>query len=111
MSEPTENYYILEWLGFNEEPNYDRIWGFLRMKDGRIFTFWGVRGKRLDFKAHRTFSYNSTITTSHIEHLKWQKEQKGYKQIHPNHYELIAPGFKSDLEIWCTTAIISDNLR
>ena len=103
--EHSERSYEIVWLGFNEHPNHNRIWGYLKTKDGRFFTFWGVRGKAIDFKLHpRHNEY-------YVKNLKQMRIHKGYKEIDPNHYELIAPGFKNDLEIWCATAILSESLK
>ena len=99
----TEDLYEICWLGYNEKPNYNRIWGYLRMRDGRLFTFWGVRGMKIQFKNHRW--------GGRVEYLRDMQEAKGFKRIDPDHYEMICPGFKQDLEVWCATAILADSIR
>jgi len=94
----TADPYTINWLGYNEKGQYGRIWGYLTMEDKRVFAFWGTKGGKMLFKRH----------TYTMEWMINQSSSKGYKQINPNHYELICPGFKADLEIWLTTAILSD---
>lgn len=97
----SENVYTIEWLGFNAAPNYNQIWGHVKMFDERVFTFWGKKGGRILFKQHSYVHLVSHVTT--------QKERKGFKKIDLDHYELICPGFKEDFEIWLTAAILADN--
>ena len=90
--------YKIEWLGFNEKASSNRVWGHIVMKDGRNYVFWGVRGHTLDFKFHRYDYKIPSIITQH--------EKNGYKKIDPDHYELISPNFKQDLEIWFMAYIL-----
>ena len=95
-----ENYKIA-WLGFNEAPNYNSIWGHVHMHDNRDYVFWGIREKTLLFKRHGDHSYKIPFIIS-------QKERKGYKKIHPNHFEMLCPNFKEDLEIWLVAHILGE---
>lgn len=99
----TNDVYKIKWLGFNEKSSFNRIWGHIEMKDGRNFVFWGVRGKKMDFKLH-------TIPWR-IEALINLNIRKGYKKIEPEHYDIIHPGFIEDLEIWFTASVLSDNFK
>ena len=98
MSENSQ--YEINWLGYNEKPNYDRIWGWLRMSDDREFTFWGVKGKKISFKLQGEWWSASRLVHENIS--------RGYRQIALAHYEMICPGFTEELEIWLTGAILSD---
>ena len=94
--------YEIVWLGFNDKPNYNRIWGYLKMSDDRYYAFWGVKGKRQQFKLQQEWTLSMLVN---------QQTHKGYKQIDPSHYEQIAPGFHEDLELWLTTNILADSFR
>lgn len=112
----TENYKIM-WLGFNEAPNHNGVWGHIHMHDNRDYVFWGFVGqeenandqtaiilrftKTLLFKKHSDHSYKIPFIIS-------QKEKKGFKKIHPDHFEMICPKFKEDLEIWLMAHILQE---
>ncbi len=100
MSSAKETYTI-KWLGYNSAPNYNQVWGHVVMADKRAFGFWGKKGGRILFKKH-----------DHSNQLSWlvsQKEAKGFKQIDPEHYEMICPRFQEEFEIWLTSAILADD--
>lgn len=92
--------YTVEWLGYNEKPNYNRVWGHIKMKDGRDYVFWGVKDKKMQFKRH---NHNYRISF-----LINQNEKKGYKKIHPEHYELICPDFTENMEIWFMAYVLAE---
>lgn len=92
--------YTIEWLGYNEAPNFNSIWGMVKMTDGRTFAFWGVKNGRIMFK-HHAHEWNLRYQISH-------RETKGFKKIDPVHYEMLCPNFHEEFEIWLTTAILSD---
>lgn len=93
--------YTIKWLGYNELPNYNRIWGIVELNTKRNFAFWGVKDKKISFKYHKyIMELNSLIITM---------ERKGYKKISPLHYELISPGFNENFEQWLMAAILSDD--
>ena len=94
------NAYAIKWLGFNEAPNYDRIFGHLQMSDGRNYAFWGIKGKPIEFKKHDF--------VGKIAFLINQYERKGFKQIHPTHYEMICKNFQEDFEIWFTAYVLKE---
>lgn len=107
MSDTTENTtedmgYTIQWLGYNDQPNYDRIWGHIQMDDSRNYVFWGVAGKRQQFKEQSPWR---------IEYLISQMEHKGYAKIEPRHFERLFPGFHEDLEVWLMTNILGDTMR
>ena len=95
-----ENYKIA-WLGFNEKPNYNSVWGHIQMHDSRDYVFWGIKDKQLMFKQHGSYSYK-------IPFLIAQKEKKGFKKIDPDHFEMISPNFKEELEIWLMAHILQE---
>ncbi len=99
MSSTRQDYQI-KWLGYNRAPNYNQIWGYVVMSDQRVFSFWGTRGGRMLFKLHEAVHQLNWLTT--------QKEQKGFKKIDPDHYEMICEGFRDDFEIWLTAAFLAD---
>jgi len=92
------NMYTIQWMGFNEQPNYNRVWGHIKMKDGRDYVFWGVKDKKIEFKLHDH--------DNKISYIINQNEKKGYKKIHPAHYEIICPDFIENMEIWFTTHVL-----
>ncbi len=92
--------YSIKWLGFNKAPNYNQIWGYVVMADKRLFSFWGTRAGRILFKQHDNSHQLSWLTN--------QKEEKGFKKIDPDHYEMICTGFREDFEIWLTAAFLED---
>lgn len=95
--------YEIKWVGHNNEDNHDKIWGWLIMKDRRIFCFWGRRGKKIRFKKHNSW-YDA-------EKIQWQKEERnGYQHVPSHRYDELVKDFLDEVEIWCTTAIISDEV-
>ena len=101
-----ERGYEIKWLGYNDQPNHNRVCGWLEMNDGRNFTFWGTRDRKLQFKYHR-----NNWGDWGIKRLMEEKERKGFKKMTPEEYEVLSHGFVEDLEIWLTTAILSDTVR
>lgn len=101
MSDSSE--YRIGWLGYNEKPNYNRVWGWLEMNDGRKLVFFGVKGKKIEFKPHQDI-YN-------INYLISRMEFKGYEKIKVEHYEEIYPNFTRDMETWLLSAILGSDYR
>ena len=99
----TGSEYRIQWLGYNEKPNYNRIWGWLEMRDGRKFVFFGIKGKKIEFKPHHDVYL--------INFLVNQMEMKGFNKIKVEHYEMIHPSFIQEFETWFTSAILADNFR
>lgn len=95
--------YRIAWLGYNEKPNYNRIWGWLEMKDGRKLVFFGVKGKKIQFKPQQDIYM--------INYLINQMEFKGYEKIKVEHYEEIYPDFIQDIEAWLLSAILGADYR
>ena len=99
-----ENPYEVKWLGWNNEGNSDKVWGWLEMNDGRKYCFWGRRGKTLQFKHHRHLD--------RLLRLEKQKEtRKGYNFIRPEDYDQLVKDFLDSVEVYCMTAILSDTVR
>jgi hypothetical protein len=96
--------YEIAWLGYNSKSNYNRVWGLVKkVSNGDHFAFWGTKNGKLDFKQQ-----------PHIHRLTSlirQQEQKGFKKIDPEHFEMIRPNFQTDFEIWFTTALLSDSYK
>ena len=99
----TNSEYRIAWLGYNEKPNYNRIWGWLEMKDGRKFVFFGVKGKKIQFKPQQDIYM--------INYLINQMEFKGYEKIKVEHYEEIYSDFIRDIEAWLLSAILGADYR
>ena len=99
-----ENPYKIKWVGWNNEGNSDKVWGWLEMNDGRKYCFWGRRGKTLQFKHHPHLD--------RLRNLEIQKEQrKGYKFVRPEDYDQLVKDFLDSVEVYCMTAILSDTVR
>lgn len=97
--------YILHWVGWNNSENHDKIWGYLCMNDGRYYCFWGRRGKQLSFK-----SYNNDRLL--VEKKAYEKKtKKGYRTVSSSEYNTLVKDFLDEVEIWCTTAILTDRIR
>ena len=100
--------YEIVWLGWNYEGTSDKVWGYLRMADGRYFSFWGRRGKTLKFKDFGNDYHN-------VAKLQRSKEnanpEKRYSFIDPIDYDRLVKDFVEELEIHCMTAILSDTVR
>ena len=97
----TGSEYTISWLGYNEKPNYNRIWGWLEMRDGRKFVFFGVKGKKIEFKPQPDIYM--------INYLINRMEFKGYEKIKVEHYKMIHPNFIEEFETWLTSAILADD--
>lgn len=99
-----EAQFTIECLLFNPAPKQNRIWGMLRLADGRAFTFWRHHnpGSRTLFKLHR-YEFS-------IESIKGRKRAKGFEDIAPHHYAMIRPGFMDELEAHIVAAILADEI-
>lgn len=60
-----------EFLGWNNSPGHDKIWGLVKTSQG-VFSFWGKRGKSLAFKQHSSLW--------EAEETARKKELKGYEK-------------------------------
>lgn len=99
-----EKPYEVKWIGWNNEGNSDKVWGWLEMRDGRKYCFWGWRGKILQFKHH--------LHIDRLLRLEKQKEtRKGYTFVRPEDYNQLVKDFLDLVEIHCMTAILSDKVR
>ena len=95
--------YEIKWVGHNDQGNHDKVWGWLQMDDGRIYCFWGRRGKKLRFKLHTSIP--------NVERVRWEKEdRKGYCIVLPHLYDKLVKDFLQEVEIWCATAILGDEV-
>lgn len=97
----SENFEI-KWLGYNEAPNHNRIWGWLVVTQNQnVFAFWGVKGKEVDFKAHESLIGPKHIRRDIENRMNYQtsqKQKKGFKEIDPSHYVMLVPSFMEDIE-------------
>lgn len=98
--------YEIHWVGWNtsikDGTQHDKVWGWLKMRDGRLYAFWGRRGKTLRFKQHHDqFA---------LEKLQGQKNKKGYDYVSADQYNKLVKDFIDDVEIYCTTAILADTV-
>lgn len=94
--------YDMKWVGWNNNKGHDKVWGWLQMSDDRVYCFWGARGKKLRFKEH-----SSEYAVELVQH---RKEKTGYTYIPQKKYDSLVKDFLDDVEIWCTTAILSDSV-
>lgn len=95
--------YKIEWVGYNGQENHDKVWGWLIMKDHRIYCFWGRRGKQLRFKQHDSLRSVNCVQ-------KQKQDKKGYLHVPPEQYDCLVKDFLNDVEVWCATAILSENV-
>lgn len=96
--------YTICWLGWNNKGNHDKIWGWLKMNDGRFFAFWGRRGGKLRFQEHLT-SY--TLLQSCHE----KQSKKGYVYIKPTEYDNLVSDFLTEIEIYFMEASLEDKIQ
>ncbi len=103
-----ENGYEIVWLGWNYEGTSDKIWGYLKMADGRFFSFWGRRGKTLKFKDFGD-DYHSVHTLARSKSGA-SKPEKRYTRVDPTDYDRLVKDFLEELEINCMTAILAETV-
>ena len=97
------NGYEIKWLGWNNDGKHNKIWGYLRMNDGRYFAFWGRRGKTLRFKQHESLR--------EVDRLSREKSgKKGYCFVKPEDYDHLVSDFIEKLETDCMVAILSEKI-
>ena len=98
--------YEIKWVGwdnsFEDGTQHDKVWGWLQMRDGRNYCFFGRRGKTLRFKEHKD-EYA-------LYKLEIAKAKKGYVLIHPKHYDSLVKDFIDEVEFYCMTAILGDTV-
>lgn len=76
----------LIFLGYLSSLQSDKIWGALRIKStGEFYTFWGRRGKKLQFKKYEqklhswgSVGRNSWQIRCELNDLRFKKQEKGY---------------------------------
>ena len=98
--------YEIRWVGWDNSwedgTQHDKVWGWLRMKDGRLYCFWGRRGKTLRFKEHRDAVALHTLQS--------QKAKKGYEFVAPTDYNKLVQDFIEEVELYCMSAILADTV-
>lgn len=98
--------YEIEWVGWDNSwdggTQHDKVWGWLSMKDGRFYCFFGRRGKTLRFKEHGDLYA--------VEKLQRQKDKKGYKFVDPANYDKLVQDFIEEVELYCMSAILADTV-
>jgi len=101
-----DDVYEIKWVGwdnsFKKGTQHDKVWGWLEMRDGRCFNFWGRRGKSLRFKIHSN--------RWDLEKLQDGKNRKGYDYIDPKDYDRLVKDFIDEIEFYCMTAILGDTV-
>lgn len=85
MADAEDRGYTFEFLGWMKEDNHDKVWGFIKLKSGSLYNFWGRRGKTLRFKRH----YDKWT----LNDLADKKVAKGYQRMSEQKMEVISPGF------------------
>ena len=100
------DFYKIQWVGwdnsFEHGTQHDKIWGWLTMRDGREFCFWGKRGKKLKFKEHPS--------TDSIRKKMREKENGSYKFVPSVDYDALVKDFLDEVEVWCMTAILEEKV-
>lgn len=94
--------YEICWLGWNNQSGHDKVWGYLATRTGKIYAFWGRRGKSLRFKEHDS--------QSAAQKLAQEKERKGYNFVSPDDYDNLVQDFVQAVELHCMTAILSETV-
>lgn len=94
--------YEIRWLGWNNRTGHDKVWGYLSTRTGKVYAFWGRRGKSLRFKEH---SSEDAATK-----LACEKERKGYKFVAAEDYDDLVQDFVQAVELYCMTAILSETV-
>jgi hypothetical protein len=102
--EPQMFKYEIKWVGWNNTEGHDKVWGFLKLADGRYFSFWGARGKKLSFKSYPT---EYSVKTQALKKMN----DRGYKTVNANQYDELVQDFINDVEIWCATAILAGSVK
>lgn len=94
--------YEIRWLGWNNSPGHDKVWGYLVTRTNKTYAFWGRRGKSLRFKLHSNEYAASALSR--------EKERKGYKFVKPADYDRLVKDFVQEVELYCMTAILSETV-
>ena len=98
--------YEIRWVGWNNSfengTQHDKVWGWLEMSDGRLYCFWGARGKTLRFKLH--YRLGQLLT------LQRNKESRGYNFVDPMDYDRLVQDFITDVESYCMMAILGETV-
>ena len=101
-----DDVYEIRWVGwdnsFKKGTQHDKVWGWLKMRDGRCYCFWGRRGATLRFKLHTNLPA--------LQKLQNQKGKKGYTFVPASDYDRLVKDFIDDVEFYCMTAILGDTV-
>lgn len=89
----------INWVGYCNNDNSDKIWGICREIYGTEYTFWCRRGGTVKVKYH---GYNTNTRS-----LVRSKEDKGYWEIHPTELSTLHPDLIEQLR----RAIVLDKLQ
>jgi len=98
--------YEIKWVGWDNSwekgTQHDKVWGWLQMRDGRCYCFFGRRGKTLRFKEHENVYA--------LHDLQGKKSRKGYNFVDPANYDDLVKDFIDEVEFYCMTAILGDTV-
>ena len=86
----TDTRYTIEWAGWNNSGTHDKVWGWLKTNEDRVYVFWGRRGKTFQAKEH----HGPLLMVSNlVQHKRW----KGYNTVKPGEYENLLESCVDDL--------------
>lgn len=91
------------WIGWMNEGTHDKIWGSFVI-DKMWYTFWGRRGKRLNFKKMGTYA------NWDVQKLIDQKEGKGYRRVFMP-IDHIWPDFGNEIEQYLSYKMLVGGVR
>jgi predicted DNA-binding WGR domain protein len=78
----------MDCILWNQDGTSDKLWGFTE-RNGQTFTFWGRRGKALQYKF---------VEQAEAERLKNAKMKKGYEPSSFDAIENETTGFREEFE-------------
>jgi predicted DNA-binding WGR domain protein len=87
-----------KFIGWCHEGTHDKVWGAIKLNDGKVLTFWGRRGKKLQTKL--------AADNWDLRKLIDSKENKGYVSVDQHKLNQVYPEFENDLEKTAMWAIL-----
>jgi len=96
-----------EWIGWMKTSTNDKIWGYFQ-NDKLYYTFWGRRGKTLNFKQFPAVGY---YASEELEKLQYSKTKKGYDKMSEQQMLTIWPHFYDDLEQRLSFCVLANKVK
>ena len=95
-----------EWIGWMKTDTNDKVWGYFQ-NDKLYYTFWGKRGKTLNFKKTPT----SWFADDKLQSLQKTKRKKGYDEMSEQQMITIWPEFYNDLEMRLSFCVLANKFK